>query len=178
MQIQLRDTDRQDHEAIFRIESHPMVRCNQYPWRWGTTFPIWQYSHFGPGVARVRYKYSTILWNDVVVGSISYHWVRTSAGTESHCGWNLDPDYWGRGIMSTALLLWMERHFAAYDSLGIVADCFYNNARCLRLLKRLQFQQEHVGFFERVMTMAQTNCGRWIVRHRLTRRTWEAARAQ
>lgn len=176
MQIQVRDTEPQEHEAIFRIESHPLVRRHQYPWRWGTTYAIWRSHNFGARAASSRPTFSTILLDGSVVGSISYYRVATEVGNECHCGWNLDPERWGQGIMPAALSSWIERQFAEFDSFGIVADRFHNNDRCRRVLEKLNFQQVRVGVFDRFMTMARTDCFRWIIRHRLTRVSWEAAK--
>ena len=169
MEIAVRPTEPGDLEAIFQIFTHPSVRPNQYPHVWLNSVERWQAALFGGlKFANGAFSSSTILNDALVVGHIMRMQRKGPEGDWCHCGWNLDPRYWGMGIMPIALSMEFENLFGTLKVNHIISDCFRDNHRCIRVLEKLNYEPVAIKFSDRLTTIIQTKCIRWILRYRLT----------
>ena len=89
-----------------------------------------------------------------------------------YCGWNLDPDYWGLGIMRTALADLFDELFGSQAIAHVFADCFRNNHRCIRLMNKLNFLPVPILWRHRMIDAWRNRCLRWVLRFQLDRTAW------
>jgi RimJ/RimL family protein N-acetyltransferase len=171
MQVEVRPVEARDHEAIFAIERRPEVREQQYDFGL-KTLPQWQARYFGYyGPTAIR-RHLAVTVDEATVGVI-YCWslrISFSSKRRGIYGWNLHPDFWGRGIMRQALTLELDRLFDEPHNVSAVADCFHDNARCLRLLDRLSFTHQWIGPLDRLHLLSLSR--RHVKRFRMTREHW------
>lgn len=176
MQVGVRPVEARDHEAIFEIERRPEVREQQYDFgvktlrQWHARY----FGHFGPTVIR---RHHSVTVDGATVGII-YCWsVRLSFRTQrrNYYGWNLHPDFWGRGIMRQALTLEFDQLFADQRNVCAIADCFHNNVRCLRLLANMNFSPKWIGPLDHFHLLLLSR--RRVKRFQMTRKQWQHDRA-
>jgi len=175
MEIKLRYPFHDDLAEIVRIEAHPLVRANQYSSGASTTAD-WDRMIFQGGFAALykNFAIAVILVDGRTVGWIG-RWLERSRGQNiANFGWNLDPDYWGRGIMPIVMSRNLNSLFAdpKYDEARI--ECFHDNARCIRVLEKIGCESESIGRLDRALRMFRSRCLRWLVRYRMTRAMWES----
>lgn len=179
MEFRVRPTVPDDLEEPFRIETHPLVQAQQYPLGAMNSVKRWHWALFEGGYAAfgLTFTSGTILVDDRIAGRVIriFRWHRRRI--RAKYGWNLEPAFWGRGIMPAILTQDFTAAFADPRLAEIQADCFRDNPRCLRVLQKLGCEAIAVGPLERFATMLQSRCYRWIVRHRMTRAMWDAKRA-
>ncbi len=92
--------------------------------------------------------------DDSLIGSAGfYKWVKPD-GHQAEIGYDLDPGYWGRGIMKEALTAIIDFGFRRMKLDRIEVLVMPSNARSIGLLEKLGFQKEGVlrkhGFDERM----------------------------
>jgi RimJ/RimL family protein N-acetyltransferase len=162
-----------DLPAIVEIRRHPLVAPHQYRF----SYPMWLeicLARLNADVSTTGFEWriTTILFESKIVGYISE--LRTFRNSEFsvHVGWSLHPDYWGRGVMTTALTEFLTNLLSSKHCTTIVADCFESNERCLRLLTRLGFSATPIGGIERFLTWITRLCPYRILRHKLDATEW------
>jgi RimJ/RimL family protein N-acetyltransferase len=176
MQVAVRPVEARDHEAIFAIERRPEVREHQYDFGI-KTLPQWQARYFGDYGLTVLRRHRAVTVDEATVGVI-YCWsvrISFSSKRRGNYGWNLHPDFWGRGIMRQALTLELDGFFDDPRHVSAGADCFHDNVRCLRLLERLCFTPRWIGPLDRLHLLTLSR--RRVKRFRMTREQWRHYRA-
>lgn len=169
MKIAIRDTVESDLLDIFRIRTDPLVAVHQLRLTTGDDLDFWRQQLFGDRRnAAVVFKCTTILDDRVVIGHISQHHLKQGDWTTCECGFNLAPQYWGRGIMRMALSRLFDAFFEEQGVDLVISDCFADNHRCIRLLSKLGFQRIGIGLLARILIAYQMRCLRWIRRFELT----------
>jgi RimJ/RimL family protein N-acetyltransferase len=168
----VRDSILDDLPEVYRVRSHEMVRPHQY-----RIVPdpdkIWeQWIQQNARVGDHWFRVSTILYDQKVAGYVAQTITFTNQQPFADCGWNLAPDYWGRGIMRAALQVILQRLFTEDKMQYVIADCFRNNVRCKRLLSKLHFTQIGIPVFERVKTACQMRCLHWVERYCIDCGAW------
>ena len=165
-----------DLPEINRIRLHPLVRPHQFGFLRDHD-RIWkQWIEQNARVGDMWFRSSTIIGNERIIGYVNQTLYFAGQSQFAECGWNLDPDYWGRGIMKTALRMVLQRLFIEQNMSRVVADCFRDNTRCKRLLSKLHFSQYAVPMVERVRMAYQFRCLHWIERYSIDRGTWDRTR--
>lgn len=172
MNLLVRNTLAADMPELVAISNHPLVRALQFP-------RIGEFEFCGEfgrvtvrgGIAFTQ-MYSTILLDEKIVGYVDHHHWRDQGVRMCQCGWNLHPDVWGRGVMCLALTNLFDVFFGPAQVDCVVADTFWNNSRCLRVLAKLGFAPEDVPLWQRATIAWQMRSVRWIVRHRLMAESW------
>jgi ribosomal-protein-alanine N-acetyltransferase len=169
--LSIRDTVVDDLSEIFRIRTHELVRPHQYKIRAGDSIDAWRDRVSGDNrVGSALFKCVTIREDERIIGHVAqFHYERARA---VQCGWDLDPQYWGRGIMTEALGILFDQ-FCVNDGISyVLADCFRSNTRCKRVLQKLGFVQVGIPFHHRVFNACWERCLHWIERYRLDAETW------
>ena len=172
--IKLRLAIPNDLPTLGEIRRHPLVAPHQYRINYPMWLEIWL-ARLNADVSTTHYEWrtTTILFESKVVGYISEFRSFRKSTFSVHLGWNLHPDYWGRGVMTTALTEFVTTLLLSSEQCtSIVADCFDSNERCLRLLSRLGFAATPIGAIERFLTLVFRLCPHRILRHELNPLQW------
>jgi RimJ/RimL family protein N-acetyltransferase len=163
----VRDAVSDDLESIIAIQQNPLVMQHQYrldPIAYRRLLA--QTLNGESKSAIVSSHYSVLEDDEHVVGYVHHiHWDYDTIPLVQ-CGWNLAPDYWGRGLMYHAL----TELIVGFRSSGVrhvFADYFYGNARCARLLKKLGFVYQSIPLTDRVVDAWKMKCWRLVIRNRL-----------
>jgi len=78
-----------------------------------------------------------------LIGTCGYYdWNKTAHRAE--IGYDLEPSYWGQGIMTEALLAMLEYGFGRMGLNRVQAIIDSKNARSMKLVRRLGFKKEGV----------------------------------
>jgi RimJ/RimL family protein N-acetyltransferase len=174
--IAVRDSAVEDLPAINRIRCHPLVRPHQFrilahdDQRWT------QWIEGNARIGDVWLRSSTIVSEEQVIGYVTQILHFEQRCVFADCGWNLEPAYWGQGIMRIALQAVLDRLFIEQNTSYVIADCFRNNTRCKRLLSKLHFSQIEVPVAERIWIACRMGCLHWIERYRIDCDTWNRTR--
>jgi len=81
--------------------------------------------------------------DDKLIGTCGYYdWIKTTRRAE--IGYDLDPAYWGQGIMTEALRAVLKYGFEEMKLNRIQATIDSKNIRSMRLARRLGFKKEGV----------------------------------
>ena len=172
-EIALRTTIESDVEDIFKIRKHPLVAKSQYPFQPDDTPERYiEFLNSTDADAPCIFRSTTILANDTIVGHVSQHEFKQEFGIVYQVGFNIHPDFWGQGIMTTTLPLVIDRLFEDYHAWLVACNCFHSNHRCQRLLERTGFRQKKISVFEQVQAIYTTRCFRWLKRYMMTRNNW------
>ena len=164
-----------DIAAISDIQKHPLIAPQQYR--------VGYFSWLEIGLARLNadafaesfeYRVTTIVLGSDVIGYISELRTNAKSRFSAKLGWNLHPDCWGRGLMTSALNVYISDLFSNEKCTSIIADCFAGNDRCLRLLSRLAFTEAPIGQMERFLIYIFRLCPHRILRHELDVVKWNA----
>lgn len=174
-QIEIRLSLPDDFSAITEIRQHSLVAPQQYRVNRFHSLEIWL-ARLNADISTENFEWrtSSILFESSIVGYISEFGTHSKKHYSAQLGWNLHPDYWGRGIMTNALTRYISKLFLVDKCHSIVADCFVDNERCLRLLDRLEFKQMPIGRIERFLICLFRLCPHRIVRHRISAKDWKA----
>ena len=170
VELQVRRTEEQDWPAIFEIRRHELVMPQQYRLSARDTPATMHRLLNAPHTPWVSW---TVLQENRVIGHViglRHRYRRTKACS---LGWNLHPEYWGRGLMNDALLQVFDEIF----QMGVetlVADRFEQNERCGGLLAKLHFRESTIGRFERLRIWVFTGCAHRIIRMELNADRWWA----
>ena len=115
-----------------------------------------------------NWRWRVVVIDGATVGDIFYFgWKRKIYS------WNLDPYYWGNGIMPKALELLFSEQFALTANLVIRADCFPNNNQSRRLMEKLGFQQIVCSRFWQWLWDVFSAHSRKVIRFRLRETDFE-----
>lgn len=158
--IHLRLTQGEDVAAIYEIKRNEEVAKNQYrpsPRDVPETFIKVYLSDGSP------FRAWSIVSGERVIGHIEGS-PRTDRTVS--LGFNLHPDFWGRGVMSRTLIALRNELYSYHNAQSIICDCFSDNERCRGLLKRLAFKPGRMGLAERINIWLVTGCTRRIIRHK------------
>jgi len=159
----VRDTIDGDIDPIFALRRHPLVLAQQFHPTLDDTPDNWRMWLAGKNLVNCFvFRCTTILLDNQVVGHISQRGSQLHGITTFNIGFNLLPAYWGRGLMSNALLSVIPELFADHSAEHIVAACFRGNHRSKRLITSLGFQPFHVPVAHRVYIAYKMACLRWI----------------
>lgn len=166
--IEVRDTLVSDLPEIFRIRNDPAVRPSQYKVNSDDSVEVWSKrlsndDQDGP----VTFHCSTVLLGDDVIGHVTSHRFRFDQKNTAQCGWNLDPEFWGRGLMGTALTMLFGQFFSSGKIDQVIADCFRGNRRCKRLMSKLGFVPVRISLQQRFQIACTTSSWKWIDRFEL-----------
>jgi len=162
-----------DKPALDEICRHPLVVPHQYRVGLSDASAIWLARlNANVGAESFEWNTSTIFSGTSIVGYITEFRTLSKGSFSVQLGWNLHPDYWGHGIMTTALSKHISTLFQDDDCCSVIADCFSDNERCLRLLNRLGFKQSPIRRMERFLTCVVRMCPRKVLRHCTTSADW------
>lgn len=171
--ISVRDTIKSDLIEIFRIRNDERVVPFQYPIPKHDTLESWQKVLDGDNrIEPFTIKHSTVQVDDNVAGHIIELHYEIAEIRYVQCGWNLEPNYWGQGIMPRALRMKFNAFFLEQEIGYVFSDCFWNNRRCIGVLKRLGFLRQHIPIFNRLRCAYASRCLKWIIRFRLDSENW------
>lgn len=175
MDIQLRPTVDSDLPMIFKIVGNPSVAPFQYPLK-STTFDDWceEYEQSKKS-SFYRVEHLTILYDGQPAGTLLSNFRKEQDYEFVYAGWNLDPAFWGKGIMTLALAQSFGEFLDSDETRIVIADCFPTNERCLRLLDRLGFQRSSITLWERIRTAYTLGAFRWTWRFVLSQDRWKEA---
>lgn len=175
-EISIRPSVESDADKIFSIRSHPLLVQYQYPLQESDTPErfVEQLIATSPEPGSAFWSL-TILLNDTIVGHVLQHEFEDDQGAIYYCGFNVHPDFWGQGIMTTSLRLVLDQLFENYNAYLVVCDCFHSNRRCQRLLQRAGFKQTPISLFHQARIAFSTRCLRWLKRYALAKDTWQTA---
>jgi [ribosomal protein S5]-alanine N-acetyltransferase len=169
--VTLRETCDADLAQLAAIVSHPSVSINQFR----IDIDSLQ-ERFRRLQAQQRdsehYGWLSICVDGAVVGNATYFISSDCKPLAAEIGFNLLPDYWGRGIMSRAISQLISRLFDRQGVEIVFANYFRGNVRCQRLLQRLGFRPVSVPLLHRVKVAYATSCLRWIRFNSLSRDRW------
>ena len=172
-EISLRPSTESDADEIFSIRMHPLVAKYQYPLKDSDTPERFVEQMIAtssePGSAP---ESLTIFHNDTIVGHVIQQEFKEEDGAIYYCGFNVHPDFWGQGIMTTSLPKVLDQLFESYNAHAIVCDCFRSNRRCQRLLERTGFLRAPIPLFHQAQAALKTRCIRWLKRYFVTRDDW------
>jgi RimJ/RimL family protein N-acetyltransferase len=174
--IVVRDTSLDDLPHINRIRLHPSIRPHQFQVSTADLSTWEKWIELNKRAGDVWFRCSTILTDRGVIGYVAQTLNFAGSRPFAECGWNLHPDYWSRGIMKIALRAVLSSLFREQDMSYVTADCFRNNTRCKRLLRKLYFSRTNVPLTERMRMAYEYRCLHWIERYRIERETWSVTR--
>lgn len=172
MLIEVRDTLPEETEAIFRLRNNPSVLDQQYrPSPLDTPESYAQRMTLAPAMGKYSFRSTSILCDGIMVGHVMQNFSLAHAPAHSRCvcGWNLDPDYWGRGIMPRAANKLFDRLFEAQPELRIIVACFDTNTRCLRVIEKLGFKPQKMTLADRFGHLTQTWGKKKVIQFSLTK---------
>ncbi len=175
MHVRIRDTELDDIPSIFRLRSDPAVLVEQHrPGLFDTPKSFAKKLESGRDWQGVSFQCSSITVDDQLVGHVIQYGIKGLTGPVCHCGWSLDPSYWGRGIMPTALTSLFDHILGTEPKLTLMAACFASNSRGLRVIEKLGFQQCRMGFTMRLGHILAARRYRKVLQFRLTSDRWNA----
>lgn len=162
-------------QAIADIREHPLVRTHQYRIRYFLWLEIWLARLTSDiSVQSIQWSVTSIFYDSIMIGHITETRKISTTGFSVELGWNLHPDYWGRGIMTCALTQFITELVSDEECMSVFADCFSNNYRCRRLLSRIGFAESPIGQIERVLICVFRLCHHRILRHELDIAKWRS----
>ena len=89
-----------------------------------------------------------------LIGSLGFYRWEKPYGHKAHMGYDLDIDYWGRGIMTEAMTRVIDFGFSKMKLTRIELTVMRCNKRSVRLARRLGFKREGIlrqyGFNEKM----------------------------
>ncbi len=175
--MSVRETVAADLADIFSIQANSEIARNQFrrdaddcPERW------LEWLAGSKPVDCDIFRCSSIVLDNAVVGYI------TQKGTDSNgircfsIGFNLLPEYWGRGIMRVSVTEVVAELFDQHDAEHVAVACFRNNARCRQLINGLGFRRCRLGLFARARVAYKMRCLHWICFHYTTKELWDKSR--
>nr|WP_314590503.1 GNAT family N-acetyltransferase [Paenibacillus terrigena] len=82
--------------------------------------------------------------NNELVGTCGFHcWSTEDQETKAEIGFDLSPDYWGRGLMQEALMKVLRMGFNLMNLDYIEASTEVDNIKSQKLLTKMGFNQEN-----------------------------------
>jgi len=138
-QVTVRDMKTEDISEVIQVITHPKVIPHQYPISSSEDKEAaWLKQLNGENVfGPITVHHRSILLSGKVIGHITLHKYLVREKKIVSCGWNLHPEFWGNRYMHEALRIQFDELIDEQNVEYIIADCFRNNQRCIRLLERL-----------------------------------------
>ena len=180
MRVSIHDSKIDEAQAIFDLRSDTRLAGMQYrPSIFETPLSLFAILSPGPQIPANGWMCSTILFDGEFAGHITqiYH---TSAHDESTAliGWNVIPELWGKSIAPDAVGLLLQDRFSKNDNIEFCAFCFESNARCVRVLEKLGFENEQPRWSERFKNFCRTYGRHKLLKYRLGCSQWAGAKQQ
>nr|WP_281168035.1 GNAT family N-acetyltransferase [Thioflavicoccus mobilis] len=159
MTVDYRRATREDSAFIQGVARHLWVRQNNPDakmfCRWLERYMAGDNCHHG-----VCHTHFLITREGVPVGHIAEYLYDRQVrwGADGWCklcylGFDVHPDYWGQGIMKSALRRYISDGFNEDRFKHLIAECLTTNARSKRLLEGLGFEPVQVGSFDQFRHM-------------------------
>jgi Acetyltransferase (GNAT) domain len=167
MQVSVRDSTTDDVATMMLICCNPLVQANQFKVGLGTEAGFRQILDKTLPSGRIENRLASIEVDGAMVGYIIHSHYRYGQLNVARLGWNLHPNYWGRGIMPQGLAQLFERCVRVDETHFFSADCFRQNTRCKRVLSKLGFKPVPIPLFDRVCIALGQSCLKWIERFEL-----------
>ena len=173
--VVVRDMTPDDVDDVIQIQLDPLVAPNQYKTNDSVCRQKWADMFTGKmDTDCTKTSESVILFEGTVIGHVGQSVFEHGGKKVVYCGWNLAPEYWGRGIMCIALSKLFDDWFTKQGVTCVRADCFRNNKRCVRLLEKLGFVPERISLLFRIVIVYYARCFYWHLGFRLNAETWLA----
>lgn len=99
---------------------------------------------------------------------------RDSWGKMSYLGFDLHPDYSGRGIMESALRRYLNDGFEGGRFKHLVVECLSNNTRDKQLLEDLGFRALRVSVLDQFLNMWKLKMPRLKARYYYSDEQWSS----
>ncbi|MGH1362382.1 MAG: GNAT family N-acetyltransferase [Calditrichia bacterium] len=175
MSIEIRDALEEDLPLLWEIRSNPLVLQANYPIARGENIRSWKEALFSKPPKKLKQsKLTSVLFEARVVGYISQYYFTVGGEDVRYCGWDLLPEFWGKGIMPDALKQLFDILFNECDVAKVVADCFPENKRCIRVMEKLGFSSTHVPLLEKIFTAISMGKHYKTVRFQLHVTDWKS----
>jgi RimJ/RimL family protein N-acetyltransferase len=167
MQLSIRDAHLDDIRTIMLIARHPLVTPNQY--RLGLAAEAGFHQMLSPDWPRysLDWRLTSIILNDRMIGYIHHNHDFSRGLKRARLGWNLHPQFWGRGIMPAAVTQLIQRCIREDETSHFVAECFSDNARCKRVIAKIGFKEVPISLFDRVVDALAHGNLKWVHRFEL-----------
>jgi len=180
MTIDYRRAVPEDSAFIEGVVGHPLVRQNNPDskmfCRWLQRYMVGDHCHDG-----LCHTHFVVRRDGRPVGHIAEYLYRRDVrcgngrwGQLCYLGFDVHPDYWGQGIMKSALRLYMQDGFAGGRFKQLVAECRRDNLRSKRLLEGLGFRGLEVGPVGQFLHMWQSKGLGLKVRYACSQEQWAA----
>ena len=174
MDIRIRPTLESDLERLLRIRADPLVNKTQL-----------SPPHLHEEVVEAlfvnnrsehhTYEWHTILESDELVGYITTTTFMSEEIKIHYVGFNLDPEFWDRGIMTRALALRVGQIFDESKEGLVVAEAICTNHSCIRVLEKLNFSEYPIGFVGRIIRYLTSKYITWTNKYHLDVDDWRKA---
>ncbi|MEY6432869.1 GNAT family N-acetyltransferase [Thioalkalicoccus limnaeus] len=159
MIVDYRRATPEDSVFIKEVAGHSLVRRNNPDTRlfchWLDRYMTGDNRHDG-----LCHTHFLVTCNGLAVGHVAeYLYDRevrhgnAPPGRVCYVGFDIHPDFWGRGIMKSALRRYIDDGFEDQRFSQLISECLTTNSRCRRLLEGLGFQSPSVGLPDQLWTM-------------------------
>lgn len=143
--LRLREYTREDWHAVLTYQRQPLY-LRYYPWeerteqdvrRFVQMFLDWQQER-----PRYRYQFAIVTFNDArLIGSCGIR-LKSPDSREADMGYELDPEYWGKGLATEAARALLNFGFHGLGMHRISATCIAENISSIRVLERIGMRCE------------------------------------
>jgi len=143
----LRELQPSDAEQIFKIRTDP--RVNEFLDR-GPTKSVDESLKFINNILKAQNNQDSMMWvitlknEPKLIGTVLY-WHIVKEQDKAELGYEMLPEYWGKGIMREALTEMIRFGFETMQLKMIVAETRENNLRSINALKKCGFEQNEVA---------------------------------
>lgn len=118
------------------------------------------------------YCWHTVLVSNELVGYIATQSLFDQTRIAHYLGFNLSPDFWNKGGMTNALTQRIDQLFDERADAVIMAHTLNVNVSCIRLLEKLNFKEDDVTWFDRLIRRFSNKNKSWKIKYRLTCENW------
>jgi len=163
----------EDYEEIIRICAIPEIRKSQLSL--DDKAKVLLYDKISLGNIDNSLNFTLLLKNDVI-GHVCLEGANNDGrdkGVVYFIGFNLHPEYWGRGIMAESLRTIISNVFSEETFVCIYADCHYTNRRCRKLLKKIGFFRVSLSTVEWIRWCIYYKRVIWFCRYALRSDMWK-----
>ena len=169
----VRNSQVSDIESILAVKREPHVAKMQYPVNQTAYASFLSKVLAGDNTTGgVTTQFSSLEEDRTIIGYVRHDHYSVHGTKMVECSFNLAYAFWGQGVMKSALKQWINDWIGKDGVQCIFAEHFRANARCANLLTRLRFDYQPISMVERVNTLLQQGCLRWIIRRRLDAANW------
>ena len=139
MGVTIRPTVSSDIALLYRIWNDHRVLLTQYEPNPHLTHSRYELAMAAPeGLDGSCFCSRTVLLEHELIGHVMLNWLPSPSGVASRCelSWNLDPDYWGRGLMTDAVRSVVRELLSESPEARITVSTDPRNDRCIGLLRK------------------------------------------